>query len=68
MKEFNKMLCYKDTTFCASDGCKNDCGRALSQEQREDADRKGLPISWGWFCGLPGQGDVGKKEREEVDE
>ncbi len=56
------MRCYKDKTFCASDGCKNDCGRHITELERQEAIALSLPISWGWFCGLPGQAYVEKKE------
>jgi hypothetical protein len=45
------MICYKDMTYCISKYCKNECGRELTQEIVADADRVGLPIAVGIFCG-----------------
>lgn len=41
------MICYMDSTFCAGDGCQKfkNCGRALTQDVRERAKAKGLPIA-----------------------
>lgn len=47
------MICYADKTFCASQNCKNECGRAINELQRMDARIKNMPISWGYFCGEP---------------
>lgn len=47
------MMCYKDKTFCASPNCKNECGRQITDQQRGEAQRLGLLISWGYFCGEP---------------
>ena len=58
------MLSYRDKTFCASDGCKNECGRGITESEREEAKALGLPISWGWFCGLPGQAYIGDKKSD----
>ena len=53
------MLSYRDKTFCKSPGCKNDCGRKITEKEREEAQRLDMPICWGYFCGdklelLPG--------------
>jgi hypothetical protein len=47
------MLSYKDKTFCVSDDCNNDCDRKLTDEIKEGAKKSGLPLSVGYFCGLP---------------
>lgn len=47
------MMCYRDKTFCASPDCKNECGRQITDEQRGEAERLGLLIAWGYFCGEP---------------
>ncbi len=47
------MMCYKDKTFCASPNCKNECGRQMTDQQRVEAVRLGLFISWGYFCSEP---------------
>lgn len=40
------MICYRDMTFCAGDGCQrfDGCPRALTEDVRADAQAKGLPI------------------------
>ncbi len=45
------MITYADRTFCASRACINECGRKITKEQRADAVRKNMAISWGFFCG-----------------
>jgi hypothetical protein len=47
------MLCYKDKTFCASPGCKNGCGRHITDSELQEAEELNFPISWAYFCGLP---------------
>jgi hypothetical protein len=44
------MLCYKDRTFCASDVKTHTCGRELTKEDKEKAEKPGLPIAYGNFC------------------
>jgi hypothetical protein len=44
------MLCYKDKTFC-SDNIKNHtCNRELTEEDRANAEKLGLPVAYGSFC------------------
>ena len=47
------MLCYKDTTFCASPDCTNECGRKMSDYDKDLAQRADLPVAYGYFCGKP---------------
>lgn len=47
------MYGYKDKTFCQSPHCKNDCGRQLTKEIQEGAQKAGMPLSLGYFCDLP---------------
>lgn len=44
------MICYRDRTFCISEGCKNECGRQLTKEDRKKADKMQLPIAVAKFC------------------
>jgi hypothetical protein len=44
------MYCYRDRTFCGSVNCKNACGCKITKEQKEDADRMNMPISYTEFC------------------
>jgi hypothetical protein len=47
-------MSYLDKTFCASPNCKNDCGRRMSDQERERltylSDKY---VSYGYFCGEP---------------
>lgn len=50
------MMCYKDRTFCVSPSCTNECGRKLTPEIREAAQKwwgmEGeAPIACSFFCG-----------------
>lgn len=49
------MICFMDTTYCVSPHCKNDCGRQLTKEIENAAEKwwgkKGAPIAMGYFCG-----------------
>lgn len=44
------MRCYKHTTFCASRGCLNKCGRLQTKEQIEEAKNLNLDMMWADFC------------------
>ncbi len=44
------MICYKDTTFCASEVKKHTCNRELIKEEKDKAEELGLPIAYGKFC------------------
>jgi hypothetical protein len=50
------MICYKDKTFCVSPSCTNKCGRKLTPEIKEAAQKwwgmEGeAPIAISCFCG-----------------
>lgn len=47
------MLCYKDRAFCASKVKKHTCGRELTARDKIQAKKVGLPIAFGYFCGIP---------------
>ena len=47
------MICYMDRSFCISPNCENKCGRKLTDEVRDGARRKRLPICTGYFCDKP---------------
>lgn len=49
------MIHYKDMTFCASPGCKDKCGRILTDDDRARAERMGLPICFAWYCDEHGE-------------
>lgn len=55
------MFCYRDSTFCISPNCENECGRKLTPEIEAAAkqwwkqiapdDEGGAPIAMSYFCG-----------------
>ena len=44
------MICFNDRSYCGSPGCTNECGRKMSEQDKRDAQRVGLPVSYGMFC------------------
>lgn len=50
---------FLDKTFCASPNCKNECGRQLTEEQKQDlamlsdAGYWSSQVSYSYFCGEP---------------
>ena len=45
-------MSYLDKTFCASPRCNNDCGRRMTDEQRERLSySQAQYVSYGYFCG-----------------
>lgn len=45
-------MSYLDKTFCASPQCKNDCGRRMTDAQREQLTySQAQYVSYGYFCG-----------------
>ena len=47
-------MSYLDKTFCASPNCKNDCGRRMTDPQRQGLYfHNDKQVSYGYFCGLP---------------
>lgn len=45
-------MSYLDKTFCASENCRNDCGRRMTDEEHErlvylNSER----VSYSYFCG-----------------
>lgn len=47
------MMSYKDRTYCSSGVEKHTCGRELSKEDKENAERLGLLVAYGDFCWKP---------------
>lgn len=47
------MICWRDTTYCASPDCINECGRKMSEEVKKEADKSTLPVAYAYFCGVP---------------
>lgn len=47
------MISYGDRTFCASPNCKNECGRKITEEQRQDAIKREMLVCSAYFCGEP---------------
>ena len=47
-------MSYLDKTFCKSPNCKNECGRRMTEEERNKLLK--LPyelVSYDYFCGKP---------------
>lgn len=44
------MLCYRDTTFCGSPNCTNECGRKLTDEDKRLAAKLPFGIAFSMFC------------------
>ena len=44
------MLSYADKTFCASKVEHHTCNRELTEKDRKQAKKLGLPIAWAKFC------------------
>ena len=45
-------MSYLDKTFCASPQCKNDCGRRMTDREREQLTySEAQYVSYGYFCG-----------------
>ena len=45
-------MSFLDKTFCASPNCKNDCGRRMTDAQREQLTyTQNECVSYGYFCG-----------------
>lgn len=44
-------MSYLDKTFCASPGCQNECGRRMTEYERENLSRSNAQyVSYGYFC------------------
>jgi hypothetical protein len=51
------MICYKDTTYCASPNCQNKCGRKLDNNNVwSNPNNYSLPTAYAYFC--DDKGDV----------
>jgi hypothetical protein len=44
------MLCYRDRTYCSSEVKAHTCGREITKDELEHAERIGLPIAYSHFC------------------
>ena len=45
-------MSYLDKTFCASPRCNNDCGRRMTDREREQLTySEAQCVSYGYFCG-----------------
>ena len=51
------MIIFKDRTFCASPDCKNECGRKMTKEEKEQLKKMNetmlVGVMQGYFCGEP---------------
>lgn len=48
------MLCFHDTTYCASPNCANQCGRKFTQALADEAIASRQVVAFAYFCGSPG--------------
>jgi len=52
-------MSFKDKTFCASPDCKNECGRKMTEAEKQECKNFHystgftMPVSYGYFCGEP---------------
>lgn len=45
-------MSFLDKTFCASPNCKNDCGRRMTDRERDQLKySQAQYVSYGYFCG-----------------
>jgi hypothetical protein len=51
-------MTFLDKTFCASTNCRNECGRQMTQSEKESLKelafygfKPTILVSWGYFCG-----------------
>jgi hypothetical protein len=62
------MICYKDTTYCASPNCRNECGRQFTKEDRKNAIKwwgsEDFPIAMAEFC--DDKGNLLTKQEEKI--
>ena len=53
------MICYRDRTFCSSKNCKDKCGRKLTQQVQEGAEKwwgnENAPIAVSEYCDEDGK-------------
>ena len=44
------MITFKDKTFCASPNCVDECGRKMTEQEKESAKEWNLPVAYAYFC------------------
>jgi len=44
------MISYKDKTFCSSEVEEHICDREITKQQKREAKRLGLLVSYSYFC------------------
>jgi len=48
------MHCYRDTTYCMSPNCVNECGRKMSEEIKQLLEKDNYNCTaYAYFCGEP---------------
>lgn len=50
-EDVKQMTLFKDKTYCASPNCKNECGRKMTEEEKEKVEKHKLYVSYAYFCG-----------------
>jgi len=46
-------MVYRDTTYCASPNCTNQCGRKMSDSDMLITQREEIPVCFAYFCDVP---------------
>lgn len=44
------MICFRDTTWCASSNCTGECGHKMTPDIKEKYLKSQLLCSWAYFC------------------
>lgn len=56
------MFCFKDRSYCCSPDCENECGRKMTDEEKQQLKKLNekwkktdpdfdYPVAYGYFCG-----------------
>lgn len=48
-------MVYRDKTFCASPGCKNECDRKMTDAERKEIQMFEARVCYAYFCGKPNE-------------
>lgn len=65
---WHKQMSYLDKTFCASPNCKNDCGRRMTDLERERLTYlNDKYVSYGYFCGEGKLNDLQMSQVQDPD-
>lgn len=54
-QKINRMIVYKDRTYCASPSCVGMCGRKITKREESHARKIGANVCYGDFCDKNGR-------------